>query len=103
MIEDSSLHENCNCDSCQQLSEAEKKLHLEISQNSRREFFKNAGKLGLSIGIGGGLINPLAASALESEKSDYKTQTIKKNKAVQNGKMQMLTLLHTPDIHLQLY
>jgi hypothetical protein len=46
--------------SCQQLSEAEKKLHLEISQNSRREFFKNAGKLGLSIGIGGGLISPLA-------------------------------------------
>src|SRR5258705_5038774 len=102
MIEDSSLHENCNCDSCQQLSEAEKKLHLEISQNSRREFFKNAGKLGLSIGIGGGLISPLAASALNAEESDYKTKEIKKGKAVQDGKAQMLTLLHTADIHSQL-
>ena len=73
------LHENCSCLSCQQLSEAEKKLHLEISQNSGREFFKNAGKLGLGIGIGGGLISPLAASALELDDSDYKAQAIKKS------------------------
>jgi hypothetical protein len=58
MSQNFNLHENCSCNSCQQLSEAEKKLHLEISQNSRREFFKNAGKLGLGIGIGGGLISP---------------------------------------------
>ena len=102
MSQNSNLHENCSCNSCQQLSEAEKKLHLEISQNSRREFFKNAGKLGLGIGIGGGLISPLAASALESDESAYKAQAIKKSKAVQNGKVQTLTLLHTADIHSQL-
>jgi len=102
MSQNSSLHENCSCNSCQQLSEAEKKLHLEISQNSRRDFFKSAGKLGLGIGIGGGLISPLAASALESDESAYKAQALKKSNAVQNGKVQTLTLLHTADIHSQL-
>ncbi|HEU5165597.1 MAG TPA: bifunctional metallophosphatase/5'-nucleotidase [Chitinophagaceae bacterium] len=102
MSQNIDLHENCSCFSCQQLSEAEKNLHLEISQNSRREFFKNAGKLGLGIGIGGGLISPLAASALESDESVYKEQVIKKSKALQNGKVQILTLLHTADIHSQL-
>ncbi|HWN89064.1 MAG TPA: metallophosphoesterase, partial [Chitinophagaceae bacterium] len=102
MSQNINLHENCSCLSCQQLSEAEKKLHLEISQNSRREFFKNAGKLGLGIGVGGGLIGPLAASALESDDSAYKEQAIKKSKSLQNGKVQMLTLLHTADIHSQL-
>jgi len=102
MPQNINLHENCSCLSCQQLSEAEKKLHLEISQNSRREFFKNAGKLGLGIGIGGGLISPLAASALESNETAYKAQSIKRSKAVQNGKVQTLTLLHTADIHSQL-
>jgi len=102
MSQNSNLHENCSCNSCQQLSEAEKKLHLEISQNSRREFFKNAGKFGLGIGIGGGLISPLAAAALESDESSYKAQTIKRSNAVQSGKVQTLTLLHTADIHSQL-
>src|SRR6187549_1953628 len=102
MSQNTNLHENCSCNSCQQLSEVEKKLHLEISQNSRREFFKNAGKLGLGIGIGGGMISPLAASALDSDEAAYKAQAIKKSKAVQNGKVQTLTLLHTADIHSQL-
>lgn len=102
MSQNINLHENCNCFSCQQLSETEKNLHLEISQNSRREFFKNAGKLGLGIGIGGGLISPLAASALESDESTYKSQAINNNKAVLDGKAQILTLLHTADIHSQL-
>jgi len=102
MSQNINLHENCSCLSCQQLSEAEKKLHLEISQNSRREFFKNAGKLGLGIGVGGGLIGPLAASALASDDSAYKEQAIKKSKSLQNGKVQILTLLHTADIHSQL-
>ena len=101
MSENSKLHENCSCHSCQQLSETEKKLHLKISENSRREFFKNAGKLGLGLGIGGGLISPLAAAAL-SDESGYKAKTIEKSKTVQNGKVQMLTLLHTADIHSQL-
>src|SRR6188768_1854420 len=102
MSQNIDMHENCSCLSCQQLSEAEKKLHLEISQNSRREFFKNAGKLGLGIGIGGGLISPLAASALEFDEAAYRAQTITKSNAVQSGKVQMLTLLHTADIHSQL-
>src|SRR6187431_2502187 len=102
MSQNINLHENCSCLSCQQLSEAEKKLHLEISQNSRREFFKNAGKLGLGIGIGGGLVSPLAVSALESDGSAYKAQAIRNSRAVQNGKAQTLTLLHTADIHSQL-
>lgn len=102
MARDPTLHENCNCHSCQQLNEAEKKLHLEISENSRREFFKNAGKLGLGLGIGGGLISPFAASALQSEDAAYKTKSIAASKAVKNGKVQTLTLLHTADIHSQL-
>jgi sulfur-oxidizing protein SoxB len=102
MSENNDLHENCSCISCQQLSDAEKKLHIEISQNSRREFFRNAGKLGLGIGIGGGLISPLAAAALETDESAYKAHTITRSKALQNGKIQMLTLLHTADIHSQL-
>lgn len=102
MARDPTLHENCNCHSCQQLNEAEKKLHLEISENSRREFFKNAGKLGLGLGIGGGLISPFAASALQSEDAAYKAKSIAASKAVKNGKVQTLTLLHTADIHSQL-
>ncbi|HET6721549.1 MAG TPA: metallophosphoesterase, partial [Chitinophagaceae bacterium] len=102
MDEKVSLHVNCGCVSCQQLSEAEKKLHIEISQNSRREFFKTAGKLGLGVGIGGGFISPLAASALHAEESDYKGRALEKSNVLQNGKVQMLTLLHTADIHSQL-
>jgi sulfur-oxidizing protein SoxB len=103
MDEKNNLHVNCSCFSCQQLSEAEKKLHIEISQNSRREFFKTAGKLGLGIGIGGGLISPLAASTLNSDESDYKARTLEKSKVLQNGKAQMLTLLHTADIHYLIF
>lgn len=102
MDESIRLHENCSCNDCRQLNEAEKKLHIEISQNSRREFFKNAGRLGLGIGIGGGLISPLAASALNSDDSFYKAKDINDNAAMQKGKAQILTLLHTADIHSQL-
>jgi sulfur-oxidizing protein SoxB len=102
MVNDNSLHENCSCQSCSQLSDAEKKLHLEISENSRREFLKNAGKLGLTLGIGGGLISPLAASALQSEDAAYKARSIEESKVLKNGKVQLLTLLHTADIHSQL-
>ena len=102
MSQDIHLHENCDCRSCQQLSDAEKKLHLEISQNSRRDFFKNAGKLGLGVGIGGGLISPLAASALESKESFYKALSFNKSNVVQKGRAEILTLLHTADIHSQL-
>src|SRR5687767_7820962 len=102
MAEKNDLHENCSCKSCQQLTEDEKKLHVNISENSRREFFRTAGKLGLGLGLGGGLISPLAASALGSADAAHKASTIEASKVVQNGKAQILTLLHTADIHSQL-
>jgi 2',3'-cyclic-nucleotide 2'-phosphodiesterase (5'-nucleotidase family) len=96
-------HENCNCNTCshQQISKNEKELHIQISENSRREFLKNAGKLGLGLGIGGGFICPVAASALNTEDTAHKAAAMGANKAVKKGKAQMLTLLHTADIHSQ--
>jgi S-sulfosulfanyl-L-cysteine sulfohydrolase len=97
-------HENCSCNACnhQRISEKEKELHIQISENSRRDFLKNAGRLGLGLGIGGGLISPLAASALYMDDSAYKFADMSKNKAVKAGTAQLLTLLHTADIHSQL-
>ncbi|MBW7914078.1 MAG: 5'-nucleotidase C-terminal domain-containing protein [Taibaiella sp.] len=64
---------------------------------------KKAGTLGLGLGIGGGLIgNPLAASALNNDDAAYKAASMGKNAAVRNGNAQMITLLHTADIHSQL-
>ncbi len=97
-------HEDCHCSVCihQHISEKEKELHVQISENNRRDFLKKAGKLGLGLGIGGGLISPLAASALYMDDVAYKFADISKNKAVTGGKAQLLTLLHTADIHSQL-
>ena len=99
-----SEHEDCNCSLCihQHISEKEKELHVQISENSRRDFLKKAGKLGLGLGIGGGLISPLAASALYTDDDVYRFADMSKNKAVTSGKAQLLTLLHTADIHSQL-
>jgi sulfur-oxidizing protein SoxB len=97
-------HEDCHCNACvhQQLSEKEKELHVQISEKSRRDFLKKAGTLGLGLGIGGGLISPLAASALYMDDAAYRSAEMLKNKAVTGGKAQLLTLLHTADIHSQL-
>ena len=96
----------CSCQHCHEeriISEAEKQLHVEISENSRRDFLRKAGRLGLSLGIGGGLIHqPLAASALNHDDAAYKTASMAGNKAVQSGKASMITLLQTADIHSQL-
>jgi 2',3'-cyclic-nucleotide 2'-phosphodiesterase (5'-nucleotidase family) len=81
----------------------EKALHLELSAATRREFLKKAGTLGLGIGIGGGLVSPLAASALKGDDSAYQSLSMQKNKAVKTHKAQLLTLLHTADIHSQLH
>ena len=56
----------------------------------------------MGLGIGGGLIAPMAASALNTEESAYKTKNMESNKAVRDGKATMLTLLQTADIHAQL-
>ena len=78
-------------------------MHVELSENSRRDFLRRSTKLGLGLGIGGGLIgSPVAASALNNEESSYKEKSMSNNKAVLDGKATKLTLLHTADIHSQL-
>jgi 2',3'-cyclic-nucleotide 2'-phosphodiesterase (5'-nucleotidase family) len=96
--------QNCSCSACHQeaISKAEKDLHVQLSENSRREFFRKSAKLGMGLGIGGGLIAPMAASALQGDESAYKTKNMEQNKAVRDGKATMLTLLQTADIHAQL-
>lgn len=95
---------DCTCYSCQTeaVSEKEKKLHVQISDASRREFLKKASGLGLALGVGGGLISPVAASALNNGDGDAKQNEIFGNKSVMAGKTSVVTLLHTADIHAQL-
>jgi 2',3'-cyclic-nucleotide 2'-phosphodiesterase (5'-nucleotidase family) len=96
----------CSCATCHDpvVSQAEKELHVDLSENSRRDFIKKAGRLGLSLGIGGGLVStPLAAAALHNEDATYKYNSMQQNKAVRTGKANLITLLHTADIHSQLY
>lgn len=96
---------HCACNAChaESISKAEKELHVELSENSRRDFLRRSSRLGLGLGIGGGLIStPMAAAALRGEDAAYKTRSMASNKAVRNGKATKLTLLHTADIHSQL-
>ncbi|MFN5375542.1 MAG: bifunctional metallophosphatase/5'-nucleotidase [Chitinophagaceae bacterium] len=96
---------NCTCSGCQTeaISKAEKEMHVQLSENSRRDFLRRSSRLGLGLGIGGGLIStPLAASALNNEDAAYKAASMSKNKAVRDGKATKVTLLHTADIHAQL-
>ena len=94
----------CSCQPCQTqiISQKEKDLHLEISENSRREFLKKATGIGLALGVGGGLVSPLSASALVSEDGKLKSTEMFGNKAVKQGKASVVSLLHTADIHAQL-
>jgi len=96
---------NCSCNSCHaaSISKAEKEMHVELSENSRRDFLRKSTRLGLGLGIGGGLIGtPVAASALNNENAAYKENAMANNKAVRDGRATKLTLLHTADIHSQL-
>src|SRR5688500_11051833 len=63
--------------------------------DTRRTFLKTAGLAGLSFT---GL--PQIASAITRD--DYQEKEILKTRALQNGKAQRITLLHTADIHSQL-
>ncbi len=94
----------CRCYSCQEqaISNIEKEAHLRVSEASRREFLKRAGGLGLSLGIGAGLITPVSASALKDADGAAKSREMFQNKAVKNGKANVMTILHTADIHAQL-
>ncbi|MEY3348122.1 MAG: hypothetical protein RLY46_161 [Bacteroidota bacterium] len=96
---------NCTCSGCssENISKAEKEMHVQLSENSRRDFLRRSTKMGLGLGIGGGLIStPLAASALNNEDAAYKSKSMGENKAVKDGKATKITLLHTADIHSQL-
>jgi 2',3'-cyclic-nucleotide 2'-phosphodiesterase (5'-nucleotidase family) len=96
---------NCSCSTCHaaSISKAEKEMHVELSENSRRDFLRRSTRLGLGLGIGGGLIGtPVAASALNNDDAAYKENAMTSNKAVRDGKATKLTLLHTADIHSQL-
>ncbi len=95
---------NCSCHSCEQkrITDTEKELHVQLSENSRREFLRSSTRLGLGLGIGGGLVAPMAASALNNDDASYKAKSMENNKAVIDGKATKLTLLHTADIHSQL-
>lgn len=100
-----SNHANaCTCNSCQAqaISDKERELHLKVSDASRREFLRKAGGLGLTLGIGAGLITPASASALRDGDAALKSKEIFSNKAVKSGKASVMTILHTADIHAQL-
>ena len=99
------VHTNtCTCQSCHDssITEKERELHIQLSETSRRDFLRKATGLGLALGVGGGLITPLSASALVIEDSARKSREMQRNKAVQQGKATMVSLLHTADIHAQL-
>lgn len=85
----------CSCAVCNDhtISQAEKELHIQHTENSRRDFIKKAGSL---------LTTPLAAATLYNDEATYKANSMQNNKAVQKGKAAMLTLLHTADIHSQI-
>ncbi len=97
------LH-HCSCHSCNAeiTSAKERELHVGLSEASRREFLKKASGFGLALGIGGGLVSPLSASALNDGDGKEKSKEIFGNKAVKDGKASVVTLLHTADIHAQL-
>src|SRR5689334_11371365 len=93
----------CNCQSCADLvSEKEKERHVLSGESSRREFLRRASKVGLALGLGVELMNPIAASALAYEDGALKSKELHDNPAVKNGKAELVTLLHTADIHAQL-
>ena len=91
---------HCTCQSCSEalISEQEKKLHLQLAADSRREFLKKASGLAM----GAGLITPFSVSALSPEEGTYKTKEIQSNNTVKQGKVTVVSLLHTADIHSQL-
>lgn len=94
---------NCTCQSCdnEAVSKKEKELHVQLSENSRREFLKKATGFGLALGVGGGLI-PLSASALSKDEGALQSKEMFSNAAVKQGKASVVSLLHTADIHAQL-
>lgn len=83
---------NCSC-GCHT---NEKEIIQKPLNESRRDFFKDAAAL-----TAGVFIPPAIANATAGDL--YHESEIQKTKAVQNGKAQVFSLLHTSDIHAQLY
>ncbi|MHB1177695.1 MAG: twin-arginine translocation signal domain-containing protein, partial [Daejeonella sp.] len=75
---------------------SKKEFNLCSCGNNRRKFLKTAGIAGLAFS---GL--PQVASAISG--NEYHTSEIVKSHAVKAGKANHITLLHTADIHAQLY
>jgi len=65
-------------------------------QESRRDFFRAAGILGLGL-----VTPPVLANALSGDA--YHQGEIERNEAIRNGQAEQFTILHTADIHAQLY
>jgi sulfur-oxidizing protein SoxB len=84
------LH-NCSCNSC----EDDQKI-APISQNSRRDFFKSASAIAAGAVLPSSIVNAVSGD-------DHHAKELFGNKAVKDGKANMFTLLHTSDIHAQLY
>lgn len=103
-MEKTAHQKGCGCSTCnsESVTERQKQEHLHLSESSRREFLRTAGKFGLTLGIGGGLITPVSASALLSADAEAHSREMASNKAVMQGKAAHITLLHTADIHAQL-
>jgi S-sulfosulfanyl-L-cysteine sulfohydrolase len=95
-------HCSCHASHDEHVSQKEKELHVQVSENSRREFLKKATGFGLALGVGGGLISPLSASTLSNQEGDLKSKEMVGNQAVKQGKASIVSLLHTADIHAQL-
>lgn len=94
----------CSCNSCQSDSIRRSQVddHIKLSESSRRDFLKKASGLGLTLGLGGGLLTPVSASALNNSDGKERSQEMFSNRAVKSGRANVLTILHTADIHAQL-
>jgi len=66
---------------------------MATSMGSRREFLKQVGSMGMGFGIG-----PVLASSVQGPA----VHDLARSRAVQTGKAEHLTILHTADIHAQL-
>lgn len=90
----------CGCNSCdsETLSATQRLEHVNAFENSRRTFLK---KFSLSFAMASSAL-PLAASALNNPESGKQAEAMFRNKAVKEGKANIVTILHTADIHGQL-
>ncbi len=97
MEKDHSSDSHCTCHLPGRLSQKGLHDHISLAHDSRREFLRK----GFGV-IGTSLLSPLSASALLAEDGAARNREIMRNKAIQDGKATVVSLLHTADIHAQL-